>query len=265
MVRGDLALGIAAEHQEVKGLRLCVESAQQLFPELNAWCVEIGDGIAAYCGPDSPLNQTSGVGLIGAAGKAQVDAIVRFYNQRNATAVVSVPPFADPDFVRALVAAGFTPREYHNMLIAEVAELDGERDERIGEARDREAWAQASAIGFLGAYERDNPILRTAEILASIAGNTALEARDGDRIVATGAMSADGVWGGLFAASTIAEFRGRGWHRALMRDRIARLAESGVRYVRGGAEPLSRSERTFRACGFEAIYTQTIWHRREDT
>jgi GNAT superfamily N-acetyltransferase len=259
VVRWDLALGIAAEFQEVAGLRACVDAARRLFPSLRADALEAGGGIVAFCGANSPLSRAAGVGLREPAGRAEVDAIVRFYRERDTAPVVSVTPATDAEFVRALAGAGFVPTASHNLLIGELAAIPAERDRRIQPAADLEAWARHSGRAFMNGGEPDEAFLRIPLIVANAKGSIALEGRDGDAIAVSGCMDCDGEWAGVFGGATTPEFRGRGWHRALMSDRLARAREAGARYVRGAAAVGSASERTFRACGFVHAYTRTDW------
>jgi hypothetical protein len=66
----------------------------------------------------------------------------------------------------------------------------------------------------------------------------------------------------LFAGSTMAAFRNRGWQIAMIRDRIARARDEGARWMRATARPTSTSERNFIRCGFQTLYTRTLWQRR---
>ena len=102
---------------------------------------------------------------------------------------------------------------------------------------------------------------RIAILLASSDGVCALAGYEDDTIVATAAMDLRGECSAFFAGSTLAAFRGRGWHLAMIRDRIARSREMGVRFMRATARPSSTSERNFHRCGFETLYTRVLWER----
>jgi hypothetical protein len=161
-----------------------------------------------------------------------------------------------------LAEAGYTPSEYDNVLVSDDLAAHALRDERVCVARDLRDWAEASARGFTDREELLPGDADIALLIASSEGVCALEARENRAIVATAGMDIRGEWSGLFAASTLPAFRRRGWHLAMIRDRIARAREAGARFLRANARPGSTSECNFRRCGFTALYTRALWERK---
>ncbi|MBV8530945.1 MAG: GNAT family N-acetyltransferase [Candidatus Eremiobacteraeota bacterium] len=100
-----------------------------------------------------------------------------------------------------------------------------------------------------------------ATIVASSPGVVPLEAHEDGTIVATAALAVRGETAALIAGATVPEYRQRGWHIALIRERIARARESGARILHAAARPASSSERNFHRCGFVTIYTRARWDR----
>jgi hypothetical protein len=177
--------------------------------------------------------------------------------------MVFVAPAADPSLQRELTTAGYVAGEREQSLLASDDVIGhAERDDRIGVAQDLDAWARASAAGFLERERLEPGEDVIALILATTQGTIALEARDGGRIIATAAMSVTRDNAALFAGSTLTAFRRRGWHAALIRDRVARAREAGARLVRATAGPGSASEKNFVRCGFVRLYTRVLWERR---
>ena len=176
--------------------------------------------------------------------------------------MVFVTPAAHPSLASELTAAGYAPGDREQTLVAS-GDLIGQarRDDRIGVAKDIAAWAKASAAGFLEREELEPGDDVIALILATAEGTIALEVREGDKIIATGAMSVIGDNAALFAGSTLTASRRRGWHTALIRDRVARAREAGATVVRATAGLGSVSEQNFTRCGFVSLYTRVLWLR----
>lgn len=261
MVRGDLAFAHGVERTEVHGTLTCVDAARRLQPNLGVAVIEVAGGVVAFTGVDSPFSQAIGVGVNAKVGDADLERLTRFYTERGATPRIVVSPIADASLGKRLAAAGYVPDEYTNALVADLDDVDAPRDERFTVATDARAWGRNSAMGFMGVDELGEDGGLIGEIIASAEGVTALEGLDEGRVAASGAMDVQGEIAGLFAGSTMAAFRGRGWQTALIRDRLARAREAGARFARAFALVASPSERNFRRAGFTALYTRARWER----
>jgi hypothetical protein len=244
---------------EIAGIRSGIATAQRLTPEVGTASMEIGGGLVAFTGVDSPLSQA--YGIVGPLTAADVASITDFYETRGATPRVYVSPLADPSLGVSLAAAGYAPCEYENVLASDSFEPYARSDERIEVPRDLDEWSSASARGFIGREDLTPSDLAIARLLAYSDGCTTLEARDNGNVVATAAMDLREGCAALFAGSTLPAHRGRGWHLALIRDRIARARDAGARFLRGAAKPMSVSERNFHRCGFKTLYTRALWSR----
>lgn len=238
-------------------------TARRLTPEAEVDAIEIAGGLAAFTGADSPLSQTYGIVAPVTAG--DVETITAFYETRGATPRVFVSPFSDASLAVQLAAAGYAPCEYENVLASDCFDAQSAYDERIGIATDLDAWAVASAKGFTGRDSLEPADVAIARVIAFSDGVYPTQACVVDgRIVATAAMDIKDGCAGLFAGSTLPAFRGRGWQIAMIRDRIARARDGGARFMRAHARAMSTSERNFIRCGFQALYTRSLWERRAD-
>ncbi|HEX3370647.1 MAG TPA: hypothetical protein VHS56_13795, partial [Candidatus Cybelea sp.] len=191
----------------------------------------------------------------------EIARLTAFFESRNATPRVFVTPLSDPSLATGLARAGYAPGEYENVLVSDDFETYSRRDDRVSVATNLDDWAAASMKGFLG-DEAEGGDPRVGLILASSEGTVALAGRDGETIASTAIMSVRGECAFFFAGATVPEFRRRGWHLALVRDRIARARHAGVRVMRATARPGTASERNFRRSGFEVLYTRSLWERR---
>lgn len=245
---------------EISGIRCGVAAAARLTPDAGAASLEIGGGLVVFTGADSPLSQA--YGIVEPVTADDVAAITEFYESRHATPRVFVLPLADASLAVRLAAAGYAPSEYESVLASDSFEA-ALRDPRIGIACDLEAWARASAQAFTIRETLEDSDIAIARLLALSDGFVGLEARDDDAIVATAAMDVRDGCAGFFAGSTLPAFRGRGWHTALIRARIACARDAGARYMRATALPMSASERNFQRCGFMTLFTRALWERRD--
>ncbi|HEY6326281.1 MAG TPA: hypothetical protein VIW73_07200 [Candidatus Cybelea sp.] len=262
LVSSELAEAI--RRAEIAGIRCGLETARRLRPDAGVASVEIAGGLAAFMGPDSPLSEAFGVGTNAPVTSAEIAAITEFYESRDSTARVFVSPLAHPTLAAGLAAAGYVPAEYENVLASNAFEPYARRDNRVRATADLHAWARASAGGFLDGAALTPEDEYLALTIADSHGVIALEGIEDRAIVATGAMDVREGCSALFAASTMPAFRGRGWHLALIADRIARAPDAGARFMRATARPGSTSERNFHRCGFTTLYTRALWERKRD-
>jgi hypothetical protein len=210
-------------------------------------------------GAGSPLSQATSIALDAPVCAAELERITAFYHEREATSRVHVNPLADKSLESLLARSGYVPSFRNNVLALDVSLSTAARDARIDREDDADAWGRASAQAFSGRYSSDEEGAFLAKTIALGTGVIPLSARNGSGIVATAAMTVHGELASLFAGSTLETHRGKGYHRAMILDRIARGREAGARYARTSAPIGSTSERNFRACGFEVLYTRTQW------
>ena len=247
------------ERAEVLGLRHCVENAKRRFSDLNPQALNIGGGIAAFAGVNSPLSEAIGIGLWERAAQDEAEALTAFYRERGAQPRVRLSPYADPAFVRALLGLGYAPLEYENPLTAELAAIGAHRDPRVTAMRDANEWSLATGSAFLDGAPCDESNLLIGLMVCTPPETTALEIRVDDAIVASGCMDVQGEIAGFYGAATAVGHRGRGLQTALVLDRAARALERGAQFGRVTTRPGSTSEQNFRRIGFVLLYTRTLW------
>lgn len=255
-------LDVAIRQSEIAGIRSGIAAARQLDPSMEVDCIDVAGGVARFIGFNPPLSHAFGVGALAPVSAGDVARITDFYKSHGATPSVYVTPMADPTLARVLAAAGYAPANYESVLASDDFDTYALRDERIDMARDVEAWARASAQGFKGAEPINPGEERMAAMFASAQGVTALEGRNDGGIAATSVLALRNGCAALFAGSTLLGFRERGWHLAMVRDRIARAREAGAHLMRATAPPASSSEHNFHRCGFTTLYTRTLWEHR---
>ncbi|HVN69890.1 MAG TPA: hypothetical protein VMU38_09610 [Candidatus Binatia bacterium] len=251
-----------AQHAE---LRAMAEAAQRLLPDIGVETIDVAGGLAVFAGIERPISKAYGVGSFAAVSAGDVARITEFYESRGTTPRVTVDPLADATLGRTLAQSGYTPCDFTSVMATDELQAAAFKDERIGIAADVRAWAIASAQGFRGRETLEPGDDEIATIVADTHGVVALEGRDGDAIAATSAMGLSGECASIIAGSTLVAYRNRGWHLAMIRDRLARAVESGARIAHGFAGPGGRSERNFHRCGFQTLYTRVLWEKRTTT
>lgn len=263
MVRGNLdrtEIARAVERAELDGVRAVVAHAASAFPDLRAEALDIAGGIAAFTGVDSPLSEAAGIGIFKPIDDDTAKKLTRFYTDRGAASRVMTGPRSDPSFAPALARSGYIPVEHQSILAIDLDTVAEPMDPRLRVSNDSRSWAQSSLRGF--EITRSTIVMsRTIELLACTPGVVTLEAVDGGKVVATGGIAFTSEIPVLFGASTLPAWRNRGWHAALIRDRLARAKKYGAKYARACARPLSTSEQNFVRCGFSVLYTNTLWER----
>jgi GNAT superfamily N-acetyltransferase len=250
------------ERGEVLGWRSCLEHGRSAFPDRGIAITEIAGAPVCFAGVDSPFSQSVGLGLNAAVSDEHIQAITEFYHSQSAPARLVTSPVAGDELSRKLIAHGFTVEEYENVLAGDVRRMDGEHDPRVDVCTDAELWAEYSARAFEDGAEPSNALRFISILIASHPDVSALILRENGEIVTTGCLGIErnGV-AGFFGTSTSPAARGRGYQTALIRDRIARARERGAVLARASARPGSASERNFRRCGFQVLYTRTTWIR----
>ena len=255
-------LAALIEASEVALLRSFCDAARRLRPDGSFETIDVAGGVAAFMGAESPLSQSTSLALTNGVGAGEIDRLTHFFHDRAAPARVWANPLADASLERALVRGGYAPVGRNNVLAIDLSANGCARDERVVEERDPHTWGRISVRGFLERYEGEDEGAFLATSIASSEGVVALSLVDDDTVVATGAMTVQDELASLFAGSTLGAHRGKGYHRALVVDRMARGRERGARYARTSAPVGSTSESNFRACGMTVLYTRTLWELR---
>jgi len=258
----DLNLARRLEMAEAHACRACAEAFYQQHPEFPVAVEEIAGGFAVFAGVDSPVTQAIGVGLHGDVSDADLDRLQDFFSSRGAAAAVELCPLVEMSLYEKFAKRGFYLLEVSDVLFRKLTPLDGEvkaapsnivvRRAALDEAQ---LWTKTVAEGFA----EHNPV--TQSILDVMAGffpaaHCFLALVDGS-IAGGGAVSTRGGVCGLFGASTLPEFRGRGVQTALLQARLAWAAAQGCDVAVSIAQPGSASHRNIERQGFRVAYTRT--------
>ena len=240
----------------------CAEAAQKLHPNIGVAAEEIAGGIAVFAGADSPVTQALGVGLDGEVGTSELDRLEEFFRLRGAATAIELCPLAGLPLYEAFAKREYRLVEVSNVLVRELCPTDEftsppEITIRRATREDEELFTRTVAQGFAEDVPVSQSILDVMHgFFYSEGTNSFLAFVDG---VAAGGASAfihDGV-AGMFGASTLPEFRGRGVQSALLAARLRWAAEHGCDLAKGITLPGSSSQRNHERFDFRVVYTRT--------
>lgn len=260
MIFADVELARRLEGLTAREMWRFARAARAVLPESEACAIDVAGGVAAFVGPGSPVNQAFGLGFCGEVTEEDVALVERFFSWRGARAKVGICPLADPSLLLSLGARGWTPHEFENVLVREVAP-DEEWpvvDVEVRECTDdeRDLWARAVAVGFSSPSLPTQSELDLGRIVAAREDAILLLAWIDGEPAGTGELVIDDKVGWLSADTTLPPFRRRGVQTALQVERLKRIAAAGCDLAVTEARPGSESQRNMERRGFHIAYTR---------
>jgi hypothetical protein len=150
----DLALSRRLELAEARGSARFVELRAELDPQRGAAWIEVAGAYAMFDGPQSPITQTFGLGMLQAPTADDFDRLERFFFERGAPTDHEVSPQADAATLRLLTERGYRPIEFTSVMfkpveIGPVGEVGPRADVivRMIGADEADVWARTAAEG----------------------------------------------------------------------------------------------------------------------
>lgn len=258
----DLNLARRFEMAEAIACRSCAEAFHRQHPEFPVAVEEIAGGYAVFAGVDSPVTQALGVGLHGEVADSELDRLRDFFRTRGAAAAVELCPLVEMSLYERFAKRGFQLLEVSDVLFRKLSAEDSQpgvprADVTVRRAASDEAklWTQTVARGFAEHFPVTQPILDVMEGFFPAAH--CFIALVNGTVAGGGAVSAHEGVCGLFGASTLPEFRGRGVQTALLLARLAWATAQGCDVAVSIAQPRSTSHRNIERQGFRVAYTRT--------
>jgi GNAT superfamily N-acetyltransferase len=256
-----------ARRVELAEAQAAVETAGALeasLPGSGAAVEAVAGGFAVYCGANSPLTQAVGLGLHGSVSEEEFSRLENFYQTRNEPVRVETCPLADASLIEHYGKRNYRVTEFTNVMARPMNRNGAEHwpvpargvSIETAEPGHMDLWTQTVAQGFAESYPVTPELLQVMKMFAMRPSSTCYLARV-DGKVAGGATLAlhDGI-AGLFGASTLPAFRGRGVQSALLHARLARAQENGSDLAVCLAQPGSVSQRNVVRQGFQVLYTR---------
>jgi GNAT superfamily N-acetyltransferase len=213
--------------------------------------------------PQSPCTQTFGLGLFQTATVADLERLEAFFRERGAPVFHEVSPMTDPSLVALLTGRGYRPIELTSVMYLPLADRPPAMQVgvpvRIAGPQEHDLWARTSAEGWSD-HAQFGDLTELMQVVASRENAVDFLAEvDGEPAAAAVLAIHDGV-ALLGGSSTIARFRRRGAHQALMDTRLDYAARAGCDLAMISAGPPGGgSERNAARQGFRTAYTRIMW------
>ena len=262
----DQSLAREIELAEAQAAVACVEKLQELKPEASGAVEPIAGGYAIYCGANSPVTQSVGLGLSGSVSAEEFDRLEKFYFSREEPVRVETCPLADASLFEQYSQRGYRVTEFSNVMALEVTEqrstvANGIEVRRAG--RDElDLWTLTVSQGFSENFPVTQEILDVMRMFAMAKETECYLARIEGRVVGGATLALRGRIAGLFGASTLPEFRKRGVQTALLHVRLGRAEQAGCELAVSLALPGSISQRNITRQGFQTLYTRVKFERQ---
>jgi GNAT superfamily N-acetyltransferase len=269
----DVTLARRIEMAEAQAAVDSAETLERLRPGAGAAVEQIAGGFAVYCGTSSPVTQAVALGLDGPVTEEQFARLEEFYRTRKEPVRVETCPLADASLVEQFGKHGYRVTEFSNVMARTLGSTysainarslaNGVVIEKIP-TEQIDLWTLTVAQGFAEHYPVTPEMLEVMKMFACGPKVECYLARV-EGAVAGGATLAirDGI-AGLFGASTLPAFRGRGVQTALLEERLSRAVAEGCDLAVCLAQPGSTSQRNVTRQDFSTLYTRVKFERAWD-
>ncbi|MCF6765190.1 GNAT family N-acetyltransferase [Thiotrichales bacterium 19S3-7] len=259
----DKSLAKQIEALMVYNARQYTLASRKLYPQLQAACIDVDDGIASFCGEDDRLSKAIGIGLSGKVTKETLALIEQIYAKRNASTVIDLCPLADSSILYFIKSRCYALSEYLNVMYLDLSKKLPEfalpSDIIIEQTDDIKLWHAVTVLGYTQQKSTTSYSLsRYFDCYATMDHVTAFTAKL-DGVVVGGSVVAIGENGicEFNLSATLLDFRGRGVQRALIAKRIEYAKAHGCKLVVACFTPGSIPQRNFERFGFRLAYTRT--------
>lgn len=269
----DLAARI--EHAEA---RLTTSIVQFILNETKAPTSDVfvevlGEAVAAYAGPSSPMNKLIGLGFGPLPSDDRLRDVEARFQERGAPLQAEVATLADPVLAAQLTSSGYVLRNFENVSGRAIVDGDREASEatevriELLTPQHAETWVDAAITAFQqpegqGVVADELP---PRELLESALGPWARSpgfdrycAWVDDRLAGVASLRIDSGVAQLCGAATLPAFRRRGIQAALLRRRLMDASQAGCDLAVVTTQPGSKSQQNVVRQGFSLLYTRAI-------
>ena len=256
-MHADTALAQRLERAEAANARGCTAMHPQA-----AW-IEIAGGCAVFAGADSPLSHAVALGLDGPVTESEICALESFFRARGSQPAIDLCPLAHPTLIALLGRRGYGVTELNNVLVKRMAGTEIVLTPRVRRAvrgspvDETDLWSYTVGRGFFEHTELTTEEMDVGRAICAMPGALCyLAATETGDLAGGGALAVQGGLALLFADSTIAGHRRRGFHRELISARLNEALAQGCDLATASTLPGSVSQRNYERMGFEVVYTR---------
>ena len=259
---------LAARIDRAEG-RLCASIAREFQ---HARVIELDGGVAVFAERDSPSNKLIGAGFSGPVDDTILSGVEAHFAAEHARLQAEISTLADPALHRQLVARGYVPSGFENVLghplhdSVVAPSADDVAVEQLA-AADLPTLADVMVEGFsnpdIGGVGGDalppaDEMRRLFTLTMRTPGFRGYIARIAGVIVGGAALRLDEGVAQFSGAATLPAFRRRGVQTALLRARLADAARAGCNIGVVVTQPASKSQQNAQREGFSLLYARQL-------
>jgi len=242
----------------------------RMDPTSGASVLEVAGGLAIFAGAGSPLTQGLAMGLHGAVGPAELDAMERHVcPQGRGPKQLEVCPFVDPSLPALLADRGYRVHEWQLAWTCAIPSAPLEparapepsiivRRVRSGE---EDVFFRCVLAGFLESESVPDEAIAMMRPSAFAEGYELYLALSGDEPIGGGTLARQGDVALVNGSAVRPAFRGRGGQGALLRARLDRARELGCTVGYSATLPGTASRRNMERYGFHVAYPKVLMLR----
>jgi Acetyltransferase (GNAT) family len=240
----------------------------------DAFVEQIGDGVAVYAGPSSPMNKMIGVGFGTLPPDDRLCGIEEQFQRRGAPLQAEVSTLADPAFAADLTHRGYILQGFENVSGRAITSRDAGDDRSdvievaLSKDDDFAQWLDVMITGFQhpdpqGVQAEPMPgretLERALEDIFSVPGLRRYAARIDGQLAGVATLRLDEErLAQLCGAATLPAFRRRGVQTALLCRRLADAFDERCELALMTTQPGSKSEENGRRQGFQLLYSRAL-------
>lgn len=271
----DVALARRIEGAEAQFTADIAGTSAGRRPSVDVLVRGIGGGVAAWIGPNWPMNKLVGAGFDGALDDDALTQVEQEFARRGERLRAEIATLADASVCAQLTRRGYVLLGFENVLghalegITQPEPVDGASVIEIAAGADAErTWRDTVVTGFLqpdpvspGAapeeYPRDVLENATADMSGTAGFHRYLGYLDG-RVAGGGSLRVFEGVAQLCGASTLRQYRRRGLQSALLQARLASAAGYGCDLAVVTTQPGSKSQENVQRQGFALLYARAV-------
>jgi ribosomal protein S18 acetylase RimI-like enzyme len=269
----SLALAARIDRAETRLTESVGRAIMATVPESRAFVEAVGNGVAAYAGPSSPMNKMIGVGFEGVPPEWRMREIEDLFRERGAPLQAEVATLGDVAFAAELTRRGYVLGNFENVSGRAIVDADRDPPDARGirvellTATNAIDWIEAAIAGAQHPDGKGVPgdelpprhaLDATLRPFVTVDGFRPYSAWLDGQLAGVGTLRIDDGVAQMCGASTLPRFRRRGVQAALLRRRLADSALLGCDIAVVTTQPGSTSQENAHRQGFALLYARAI-------
>jgi GNAT superfamily N-acetyltransferase len=231
--------------------------------------LKVNSGVAARGAPKTWINTCIGLAMDGPISRDEVDAVTRWYHEKDLDAKIEVCDRADESLLKHLGDAGYRMKFWEHVFARAISPTetitsphplgDGLRLETIPRSDTPRAEQCARAVAEAFATSERPPTPADVELTLRCIRHprvTTIAAFEHDRCIGCGFVQVHNRIAALFAGAVSPDYRRRGVQLAMLTRRLAIAQAAGASIATIGGSPGAATERNTTRMGFRLAYAK---------